>query len=254
MKSRHGFTIIELLVVIGIIGILAGLLSSAVLNQINTARNAKNKNDAALLQSACMEYYHDMKRWPIPTSYVKANLKRTKTGTDRVAGSSDTVDIYSYKLDFEENNNIVIKELLDARLPDGTDKCFLNLKGFLTPESSGLGEKDYPCAQMTDALLVTRGEATYSDPAESNYGSKIPKRDDPVLVYRAEFIVCPHCDRAYTKNADRRYCNNNECSYYTSNHDYYRFSAKERRRTSSRGVPFRFTFDFNNNVCIVSAD
>lgn len=252
-QRRFGFTIVELLVVIAIIGILAGLLSTAIVHMVETSRNAKNKNDAMLLQAACMQYYHDMKRWPISRDYLNANLK-LKKGTYKIAGSNTDQDSYSYTLSFYENNGLIIGNLIDATLPDGTAKSFLDLKGFLTPEQDGLSENDYPCTAMADALLVTRGEATYSDPASEKYGNSIPRRKNPVLVYRAQFIVCPHCDKGYTKTADRRYCDNTDCSYYKSNGDYYRFTAKERKRTISRGQPFRFTFDFNNNSCTVTAN
>ena len=46
-QRRFGFTIVELLVVIAIIGILAGLLSTAIVHMVETSRNAKNKNDVA---------------------------------------------------------------------------------------------------------------------------------------------------------------------------------------------------------------
>ncbi len=55
--TKKGFTLVELVVVIAILAILAGLAIPMIFGIINTASETAAKTDAAELDRACREYY-----------------------------------------------------------------------------------------------------------------------------------------------------------------------------------------------------
>ncbi|MFM6127786.1 MAG: type II secretion system protein [Sphaerospermopsis kisseleviana] len=61
---RHGFTLVELLVVIGIIALLAALLTPAVMRSLTKARNSAIKNEVDLLHMALMNYQSEYGAFP----------------------------------------------------------------------------------------------------------------------------------------------------------------------------------------------
>jgi general secretion pathway protein G len=65
MKARKGgFTLVELLIVIMIIAILAGMMMLATGSATDSAEAAKVINDLRNLKSAALLYYGDNERWP----------------------------------------------------------------------------------------------------------------------------------------------------------------------------------------------
>jgi prepilin-type N-terminal cleavage/methylation domain-containing protein len=244
---RAGFTLIELLIVIAIIGILAGLLSTAIMKLTKTAVDKRNKNNAERLEAAIVEYWHDMGRWPIDKNakpVLKEGKGRALTGSAEAA-SNTSITTYTYEMSFRENNDAVVGFLLDATLPDGTRKNFLDLNGFSTPVESSVST--WPVREVVDARLAYRGEAT------DDSGQAIPARKKPVLVYFAPFIKCPHCETYYPLTGSRNFCTNDDCKYWNNNSKRYRFSKAEKRRPYQFAQPFKIVFDFQNNVVDVSA-
>lgn len=65
-SRNSGFTLVELLVVIGIIAILAGVLLSAGTSAIRAAKRASAANTASQIQVACTSYYSEYGVYPIP--------------------------------------------------------------------------------------------------------------------------------------------------------------------------------------------
>ena len=63
-KCRTGFTLVELLIVITIIGILAGMMTLAAGTATDKAQATRIVNNMVVLKKACLLYYLDNGQWP----------------------------------------------------------------------------------------------------------------------------------------------------------------------------------------------
>lgn len=84
--KRRGFTLIELLVVMVIIGILFGLLTSAIRKSLVYSNERRAASDRKSLSSAFQAYRHEYGQWPLPseatTNYTGDNYRVIKTLSD----------------------------------------------------------------------------------------------------------------------------------------------------------------------------
>lgn len=90
MKTK-GFTLIEILVVMAIIGILAGLTLTAFVGSRKTARDGKRKADLEQIRSALEMCYSDDNRYPPSiagsVTCVGGKVYLSPTPTDPVSGT-----------------------------------------------------------------------------------------------------------------------------------------------------------------------
>ncbi len=63
-KARHAFSLIELLIVITIIGVLAGMLAFSSVAGVDKANAARIVSDMRSLKTAAILFYTDHGRWP----------------------------------------------------------------------------------------------------------------------------------------------------------------------------------------------
>jgi prepilin-type N-terminal cleavage/methylation domain-containing protein len=77
-RNRNGFTLLELMVVIAIIVVLAGLLFPAVQSVLDRAKKVQAKNDLTQIVTAVNAFYTEYGRYPVQT---------TSTGTDSFFGT-----------------------------------------------------------------------------------------------------------------------------------------------------------------------
>ncbi len=255
-----GFTLVELLFVIAIIGVLAGLLGTAILQANKTATKVRSENNAEVLRSAIVEYWHDFNKWPVDAKILKekiSKIEKQQGSGATVAGSDKASGRRNYSVSFYEDNNEVVKNLLDVKAPGGARKTYLDLKGFVTPTETGLSAKDYPTTDTVDAYQAYSGTALSDDINASE--RQVTKRTEPVLLFLTSINKCPHCGALaagktcpnktddYAKSHDL----GSACSFYESNEYPYVF----RRRDRVEGAkPYTIKFDFNDNTVSVETN
>lgn len=89
-RSRHGFTLVELLTVIGIIILLLAILLPVV-SQVRVRANVANtQQQMSRIMSACVNYYHEFNAYPGPIA--DANLNKTGIkGAQQITSSENLV-------------------------------------------------------------------------------------------------------------------------------------------------------------------
>ncbi|MCD6327774.1 type II secretion system protein [bacterium] len=64
MTRDQGFTLIEMVVVIAIIALLAGVLTPLIFNVLDDANEAATREEMANMRTAILRYYEHMNQWP----------------------------------------------------------------------------------------------------------------------------------------------------------------------------------------------
>ena len=237
-KSRCGFTLVEMLIVVGILGVLLGLLSPAMLKQTRVSQEKRSANERKILEAAILEFWHDQKRWPINPS-----TKPSKDGSyfDNVK-KSDAGN--AYKIIYQDLNNVVFDQLINAPFGSGqTHKDYIDTKGHNTTPKA---EDKYP----------VKAAAPLYDVLEGKNGAV--KRNNPVLVYWTYRIRCPECPSSANNLGyiagfaplDKDHCESDECDYYknsANNGERYIFTKADKKNVVRVVLPFKVTIDMLNN-------
>ncbi|MBT3294138.1 MAG: type II secretion system protein [Verrucomicrobia bacterium] len=144
MKCR-GFTLIEMLVVVAIIGVLVGLMMPAMMRVREQARKRQAVTERLVLVNAVKAFYTEYDEWPIPGDYLDTDM-------DDPAAQF----VYTYSDDNEE--------VVERMRPDSV----LNTKHMLFLEEENFSRVD------PDGVLVPLGPLR--DPWGEPYTIKIDIR------------------------------------------------------------------------------
>lgn len=106
---KKGFTIVELLMAIGIVAVLLGLITTAASQSIQSSREKRAVALCAMVQSALATYYAQNAEWPDP---LGGKVKRGSLFQSNDEGVNNTTDSDKYVLSAAEVRSMV-KALVD---------------------------------------------------------------------------------------------------------------------------------------------
>jgi general secretion pathway protein G len=142
-KKNQGFTLVELLVVISVIGILAGLLLTNFVGVRGRAADTKLKNDATQLRSALRLYYNDYQHYPDASGGVLMGCGSAGTSACSAGGefsSGSTVYMKQLPADFlyfsEGEEEFVVAVTLDnvsdSDIANSQTKCDVSGRSYVS--------------------------------------------------------------------------------------------------------------------------
>lgn len=103
-NQTSGFTLVELLIVIAILGVLAGLILANMSGARERARDAQRKSDLKQLQTALRMYYNDYQR--NPTYYVQSGVYKIQHN-----GTDGSLISYDWGVEFAIGSNTYMAKL-----------------------------------------------------------------------------------------------------------------------------------------------
>lgn len=121
MRKTNGFTLIEMLVVVSIIGILATLVSANLNSARSRARDAERKSDLKNIQTALRIYYNDYgsypeslpswgSEWKIGTTVYMATLPK-----DPLSPTQDYRYTLGTAVDTNDTDNFILQACLENK-------------------------------------------------------------------------------------------------------------------------------------------
>ena len=111
-SMRAGFTLMEVMIAVGIIGVLSAVAVPALMKNLEKAKSTAAKEGVAALKNACMTYYMDHKKMPTSLDQL---IEGEEPALEN-ASEDVLVDPWGMKYEMEKKGkNIVIK----SAGPDG---------------------------------------------------------------------------------------------------------------------------------------
>jgi type II secretion system protein G len=146
-KSQQGFTLVELLVVIFIIGVLASLLVTNFVGIRGRASDTSKKNDLQQLKTALRLYYNDYQQFPVGNAGVILGCGETaaqpcSAGSEFRAGAGATLYMKELPSDFAYYSSggdsfvavTLLDNLSDEALQSSQESCDLEARPYFSGE------------------------------------------------------------------------------------------------------------------------
>ncbi len=201
-RSNRGFTIIELLMVIGILAVLAGIVTTAASSAIRQARGRRAEASRLVLETGLSTYYSQLGEWP-GTMENAANNGNTGNRDTRVKFFDDT------------DSDAIFQELIKKSSQNAAKgNAFLDPSGLMVCEAGRASSKGAQCVEFREAVKKQRARnATTMSIDSMAFGYQADKTGHFArfhVVYNTETdtaIVTKCCRRCFANGA----CNNGGC-------------------------------------------
>lgn len=153
---KKGFTIVELLMVIGIIGVLLGIVTTAASSSVKMARSRKADALCRLVETGLATYYAQNDKWPVSFE--------GKRGNSKDAYGDDNPDVY-------ELTGSEVRECVKALVEETRkNNPIIDVSGLFVSRSPGeSGDRSYGL-DFLQAIHGTRKSAKKMKVAEMYFG------------------------------------------------------------------------------------
>lgn len=165
---RGGFTIVELMMVIGIIGILLGIVTTAASSSIQQARTRKADAACTLVEQAFATFYAQKGYWPgtIGTKIKNGNLGERENYLGEYSGGQYQTDHDQYELDADEVDSMVRDIIQETK----NGNPLMDISGLFVSRGRGYKDGRDHGLDFMDAIHGTRKSAKKMKVSEMHFG------------------------------------------------------------------------------------
>ena len=191
-SGRAGFTLVELLVVISIIGMLAGLMSVAIPKAMEAGKKAKVKGELTAIVAAVKAYKQEYGQWPVARSKMDSAADEYSSWYGPPTAeqeSKDLMKILSGDMTVQKEGQTMNPKgarFLEGAKPDGTFQDPWGKQYCVKMDTNDSGGLEYYASSSTQenirvsVIAVSLGKnGTQEDPDK-----KVTKTCDDVYSWR----------------------------------------------------------------------
>lgn len=161
---KKGFTIVELMMVVAIIGILMGIVTSAAQGSIRTARVRKADAACKVVQQGLATYYAQKGKWP--GSIGGRIASGSFSGSSNQEGVEGRSDSDKYVLETAEIKSMITDMIKEAK----QGNPMMDISGLYVSSQSGERNSRDVGLDFKDAIMGTKKHPKKMSVAQMNFG------------------------------------------------------------------------------------
>lgn len=168
-SSRRGFTIVELLMVIGVIGILMGIVTTAAMGSLKSSRSQKATALCRIVEQGLATYYAQTGKWPEPLGSKIDNGSLGSRSNNE--GYNNQSDYNMYILDNSEGQQMIRNVVEES----AKGNPMLDISGLFVSRDQGEPTGRGYGTDLFDAVRGTKRNPERMTLAQMNFGYPDPE-------------------------------------------------------------------------------